>query len=181
MKIPKQAKLVFKGEIFDVYQWQQEMFDGSSATFEMIKRPDTVQILPVKDGKIFGTVEEQPGMPKSFGLFGGRIDALEEPLAAAQRELLEESGFEALDWELWKTYQPVVKMDWTIYYFIARNCRQAATPNLDNGEKIEIIKLSFDEFIERYTSKDAWDGEFTNDLLHMKLENKLGELKKKLF
>ncbi len=38
MKIPPNAKRVFKGIIFDVYQWQQKMFDGSKETFEMLKR-----------------------------------------------------------------------------------------------------------------------------------------------
>lgn len=38
--IPENAKLVFKGKIFDTYQWEQEMYDGSRVTFEKIKRPD---------------------------------------------------------------------------------------------------------------------------------------------
>lgn len=46
MKIPEDAKLVFKGVIFDVYQWEQEMFDGTYETFEAIKRVGTVQIIP---------------------------------------------------------------------------------------------------------------------------------------
>ena len=33
MKLPEQAKKVFDGEIFDVYQWDQEMYDGSTETF----------------------------------------------------------------------------------------------------------------------------------------------------
>ena len=37
MKVPKQAKRVFKGVIFDVYQWEQEMFDGTKEIFEKLK------------------------------------------------------------------------------------------------------------------------------------------------
>ena len=52
-KFPPQAKRVFKGMIFDVYQWEQEMYDGSTHTFEKIIRPDTVLVIPVtEDGKI---------------------------------------------------------------------------------------------------------------------------------
>ena len=43
--IPKDARCVFKGVIFEVWQWEQKMFDGSMATFERIKRPDTVVII----------------------------------------------------------------------------------------------------------------------------------------
>ena len=45
--VPKEAKKVFSGVIYDVYQWPQEMFDGSMQTFEMLGRPDTVKILAV--------------------------------------------------------------------------------------------------------------------------------------
>ena len=60
--MPENAKCVFKGEIFDVYQWEQEMYDGTKATFEKLKRPDTVVVFPVlPDGQIILTEQEQPG------------------------------------------------------------------------------------------------------------------------
>ena len=45
--IPKDAKLVFKGKLFDVYQWQQERFDGSFATYERLRRRPSVTIIPI--------------------------------------------------------------------------------------------------------------------------------------
>ena len=35
--IPENAKRVFKGIIFDVYQWEQELYNGSKAVFEKLK------------------------------------------------------------------------------------------------------------------------------------------------
>lgn len=87
MKVPSQAKRVFKGIIFDVYQWEQELFDGSKQTFEMLKRPDTVEVIAVKDGSILMSRQSQPNKHDFFSLFGGRVEPDEEPLAAAQREL----------------------------------------------------------------------------------------------
>lgn len=52
MKIPSEATKVFDGVIFDVYQWQQKMFDGSIETFEMLKRVSTVGIIAIKDDKL---------------------------------------------------------------------------------------------------------------------------------
>lgn len=46
-KIPSHAVKVFSGVIFDVYQWQQELFNGETATFEALRRPSTVVIIPV--------------------------------------------------------------------------------------------------------------------------------------
>src|SRR3989344_9504870 len=100
--MPDNAKRVFKGVIFDVYQWEQEMFDGSKATFEKLKRPDTVVIFGVlPDGKIILTEQEQPSKEPFIGATGGRVDEGEEILAAAKRELLEESGYEAEEFILW--------------------------------------------------------------------------------
>ena len=61
--IPRHAKRVFKGEIFEVYQWPQEMFDGSIKTFEMVRRPDTVATIAVIEDKIIVLEEEQPNLP----------------------------------------------------------------------------------------------------------------------
>ena len=59
--IPPDAKKVFSGVLFDVYQWEQKMFDGSVATFEKLKRPDTVVVFPVlPNGRIILTEQEQP-------------------------------------------------------------------------------------------------------------------------
>jgi ADP-ribose pyrophosphatase len=58
--IPDHAECVFKGVIFDVYQWQQELYDGTATTFERIRRPDTVEVIGVTDHKILIVNDEQP-------------------------------------------------------------------------------------------------------------------------
>lgn len=91
--IPDNAKKVFAGKIFDTYQWPQRLYDGTEVTFEAIRRPDSVNILPITDeGKIILTKQEQPGMKPFIGVLGGRMDEGESPLQTAERELLEEAG-----------------------------------------------------------------------------------------
>lgn len=46
--IPREAELVFRGEIYKVYQWPQKMPDGSVKTFEMLRRPDTVMVIALE-------------------------------------------------------------------------------------------------------------------------------------
>lgn len=188
MKIPQNAKLVFKGKIFDTYQWEQELYDGSIATFEALKRPDTIQIIPTVvdpstgSGKIFMAREEQPNKPLSDSLLGGRIEEGEEALVAAKRELLEESGMESDDWELIKTFVNEGKIDWNVYLFVARNCRKVAEPNLDPGEKIEVKVVNFEEFLEVVSSEKFWGRDIANHILRLRLDQeKLEEFKKRLF
>ncbi len=158
--IPPNAKMVFKGVMFDVYQWEQEMFDGTKATFEKLKRPDTVVVfLVLPDGKIILTKQEQPGKKPFIGAAGGRVDEGEDILSAAKRELLEETGYEAEEFILWDSQHPTSKIDWVVYTFIAKGAKKVSDLHLDAGEKIELIFLTVDELIEVATNKDTYFAE----------------------
>ena len=180
-KIPPNAKLVFKGIIFDVYQWQQKMFDGTFETFEMLKRDYTLEVIATADDKIFMAHQSQPNKHNFYSLFGGRAEESEDPLVTAKRELLEESGLESNDWELIKSYQPIHKMDWEVYLFVARNCKKVAEPKLDAGEKIETIECSFDEFVKIVEHNEYWGRELGLDLLKMEKAGTIKNFQQKLF
>jgi len=168
--LPANAKKVFDGVIFDVYQWEQEMFDGSTETFEKLKRPDTVVVFPItNDGKIILTKQEQPGKEPFIGAAGGRVDPGEGILDAAKRELLEESGYEAQEFTLWKSLQPVSKIEWAVYVFIARGLNKVADLNLDAGEKIELMPVDFDEFLEIAMQENFYEEEIYRDVVEAKL------------
>lgn len=181
MKIPPEAKLVFKGVMFSVYQWQQKMFDGSMSTFEMVKRPNTIEIIATQGDKILMSRQSQPTKPNYYSLFGGRAEEDENPLVTAKRELLEESGLESNDWELIKSYQPIHKMDWEIFLFVAKNCKKITEPKLDPGEQIETIECSFDEFIKIVEHDEYWGNELALDIYKMKQSGNISYLKNKLF
>ena len=169
--LPDHAECVFQGKIFDIYQWQQEMYDGSVATFEKAKRADTVIVFPVlPNGDILLTKQEQPGKKPFIGAPGGRVDPGEDVLTAAKRELLEETGCEAETFELYKTVQPASKIEWAVYVFIAKGVTQVGDLNLDGGEKIEPIQHTFDEFLEVASSPDFDGHEISFDVFRAKLD-----------
>lgn len=187
--LPKEAKKVFSGVISEVYQWPQELFDGTTATFEMIKRPDTVKIVVVltpeevraagletmKAGepagedvpsageaedsgtrsgdvksearaKVVITKQEQPRKDVFYDIPGGRVDAEDESeLAAAKRELYEETGLKMRNWKLITAVQPFNKIDWIIYTFVATGLVERGEQSLDGGERIEVMAISFED------------------------------------
>lgn len=169
--MPPSAKCVFKGQIFEVWQWEQKLYDGSTMTFERLKRPDTVQVVAVVGDKILVLEETQPDKTTPFlTLPGGRNDHGEEPLAAVKRELHEETGYVSDDWTLWLADDPVGKIEWTIYTYIARNCRKDAEPHLDGGEKVRPQLMTFDEFVALSDDPRFYDASLTHEFLIAKYD-----------
>jgi ADP-ribose pyrophosphatase len=147
MNIPKEAKLMFKGILFDTYQWNQKQFDGSVKTFEMIKRKSTVDIVCAVNNKFMVLLQEQPNRPVYWSLPGGRVEEGEEPINTAKRELLEETGYEAKHLKLLFEWFGTSKMYFHESLILARNCTKVANQNLDSGEKISVKFVNFEEFL----------------------------------
>lgn len=176
--IPENAKRVFKGVIFDIYQWEQEMFDGTREIFERAKRQDAVAVFPVlSDGRILLNKEEQPGKPPFIGTPGGRVDEGEDLLDAIKRELLEETGYQAKEFIFWFGQNIIPKVDWNVYIFIAKGLKKVTDLHLDAGEKIEPLPVTLDELIDMGAREDM---NFREQEIVMKLlEAKYNPKKKK--
>jgi len=171
--IPKDAERVFNGTIFDVYHWQQEMFDGSFETFEMLRRSDAVAVVAIKDGKLVVVEEEQPNNAHWHAIPAGRHDvAGETQLQAAQRELAEEAGMTFTNWRLIDVVQPVEKIEWFVYVYLATDFFAAVEQKHDAGEKIIVKELSLDQYHDlknhgkvRYWSKQLEEAKSIDELL----------------
>lgn len=181
--IPEGARKVFSGKIFQVYQWDQELFDGSKTIFELAHRVPASLVVPVVDDKILIQYEEQPTRTPFISLPGGRFDSFEEdPLDAAKRELFEESGLVSDDWELW--FEGVFKGATAKedYFFIARNCRKIQEPLHEPGERIVSEHVSFDELLDLGENPKFRLQEIRIEFLKMKLHPEYKEsFRKKLF
>lgn len=169
--LPSNAKMVFKGEIFEVWQWPQTMYDGTTVTFERLRRDDSAQVIAVVDGKILLQTQEQPDRTSPFlSLPGGRIEEGEDPLVGAKRELLEESGYASDDWELFSAHSPYSKIEYVSYTYIARQCSYVQAPMLDAGEKIETQAIDFDSFLSLSDNPAFRGGELRGVLLRARYE-----------
>ena len=187
MPIPKNAKKVFQGEIFSVYQWKQKMFDGSFKIFERVKRQDTVIVIATVKNKVVILKQRQPGTSWYYSTPAGRMDIPgEKPFAAAKRELLEETGMTSKDFFLWKKHSSTGKLSYTVYFYIARNCTKVAEQKLDAGEKIKVELISFDDYLKLSDDNKAGIRSFMHqsliDMYKARLDKKYKNyLKKTLF
>jgi ADP-ribose pyrophosphatase len=180
--LPENAKKVYKGVVFDVYEWEQELYDGRKVKFEKLKRPDTAVVFPVIDGgSIILVEEEQPGQKLSLGAPGGRIDEGEDVVEAAKRELLEETGYLAESLILWDAKQITSKIDWVMYTFIAKGLKKVSDINLDGGEKIKLKVVTFDEFIKLVIDGDLAEKQIVDIVLRAVIDKKKMDELRKLF
>jgi ADP-ribose pyrophosphatase len=82
----------------------------------------------------------------SLAPIGGYIEPNEEPLAAAKRELLEETGYEAGEWiELGHYRIDPNRGVGTGYFYLAHHARRVADPTADDLEEQELLLLSRSE------------------------------------
>lgn len=166
MKIPEQAKKVFDWKIFDVYQWKQEMFDWSFKTFEWLKWPNAAEIIAINEKwKFIITHEEQLWRKPFYSLVAWRIEDWEDELVWAKRELLEETWMISNDWKLLRIYNPSSKIERNYYIYLAKNCKLVEKQNLDSWEKIEVLEVDFDQFIEIIANPKFRNQEFKLEVL----------------
>ena len=178
---PNNAKKVHNGIKFDIYHWEQELFDGTKAIFEKATHIPSVQIIAIVGNKIAVLEEKQPYWGNFISLIGGAVDKGEEPIAAAKRELLEETGMKCEKMEFLEEAGETGHIHWNSYYYIARNCKKIKEQNLDAGERINIKLVDFDGFIKIVADTNFRNKGFALKILRMYYNNELDEFKDLLF
>lgn len=181
-RIPEHAKRVFKWMIFDVYQWEQEMFDWSKKIFEMLKKNDAIDVIAILwNWNILIFEEEQPNRPPFYGLVGWSWEDWEEALETAKRELLEETWMISEDWIFFDKYSKSSKIETFDHLFIARNCVKIKDQDLDAGERINMLEVDW-EWFKRYVLDPKFRVKsFTFDLLRYLYEDREDEIKKIIY
>ena len=80
---------------------------------------------------------------------GGMIDESENPLDAAKRELLEETGYKANEWKSLGSYRVGPNRGiQTMYLYLATGAEKVSEPNSDDLEDQQLIRLSREDLEE---------------------------------
>ena len=142
--------LVYEGNFIQVHKDHARLPDGGISTREYIKHPGAVAILALLDnGNLI--MERQfryAPMQEFIELPAGKIDAGEETLRTAERELLEETGYVAREWIHLTTAWPCIGYaDERMEYYLARGLAHQGS-QLDEGEFLEVFELSLSDAID---------------------------------
>ena len=150
MSAYENAQIVFKAKLFTVKQLPKELPDGKMKTYEMIDIQNAITLFPIDQEKNVYLVEQyRIGADKRLlELPAGKIEADEDPLAAARRELREEIGMDAKEIKsLGGFYMTPGYATEFMHCFLAMGLfKSALTP--DDDEFINIVKIPFEKLLE---------------------------------
>lgn len=79
----------------------------------------------------------------------GVLEAGEDTIQAAKRELEEETGYVGKKWTyLGKTVESSAKLTNYMYIYLAEDCEKVSSQKLDYGEDIEVLEVGLDKAVE---------------------------------
>lgn len=107
--------------------------------------PDYVNVVAVtEEGEFICLRQVKYGLEgTTLAIVGGFMEEGEEPLAAARRELLEETGYEAVDWVPLGRYRVDPNRGIAMgNLFLARNARYVTPRDADDLEEQELVFLT---------------------------------------
>ncbi len=144
------GELVYDGSLLKVRRDTVSLPDGKLTTREYFRHPGAVVVIPVfDDGSVL--LERQFRYPPDrvfIELPAGKLDAGEDPLLCAQRELREETGYTASSWQFVCTiHNAIAYSDEHLEIYLARGLTQGEAA-LDEEEFLEVFSLPFDQLMD---------------------------------
>ncbi|WP_158794819.1 NUDIX hydrolase [Granulicella sp. L60] len=159
------SKLSYKGKVFSVFTDKVEEPGGHVNTRDVIRHNGSIVVLAVDESKnpkdpdvILERQYRHATGQFLIELPAGRVEPNEAPLAAAKREMIEETGYRAKRWKLLTKYfaSPGFLGEWMQIY-LARDIREGvATPEPD--EKIEVFRMPLSEALGLVKANKIHDG-----------------------
>lgn len=137
------GKTLLSGGFLDVRRDDVLLPDGTTATREYIRHPGAVAVVPLlDDGRVVVVRQFRYPIAKSIVEFpAGKLDAGEDILACARRELQEETGYRAREWAFaCEIHNAAAYSTESIWIYFARGL-VAGSQNLDQGEFLDVLAM----------------------------------------
>ncbi|HWW24026.1 MAG TPA: NUDIX hydrolase [Edaphobacter sp.] len=169
-KSPASAKLIssklsYKGKVFSVFTDKVLEPSGHTNVRDVIRHNGSVVVLAVDESKnpkdpdiIFERQYRHAAGQFLIELPAGRVEPGESTLAAAKREMIEETGYRAKRWTLLTKYfaSPGFLGEWMQIY-LARDIREGVSQP-ESDENIEVFRMPLSEALAHVTANKIHDG-----------------------
>jgi len=134
------------------------MPSGAEAAFYLRDEPDVVVCLPFTEKQTCILVEEfRHGPDRSlFEIPGGNADPGESIVKAAEREVLEETGYAGEPVHLVSTWISAYSRA-RKHIFLMRNARRVKEPDIADSELLRVLDVSLEDFVGVLKSGELTD------------------------
>jgi ADP-ribose pyrophosphatase len=159
------SKNVFQSKFFRVIRAEIER-NGKRFTKDLLERNDTVVILPITNsGEIYMIMQYRDSYGKSFiELPAGNMEHNDSPLESAKRELNEETGLTANNWQHIATFITSANIKGLVHVFTASDLEKGQQA-LEEDEEIKILKVPINEAIRKIETGEIQATAFVSALL----------------
>lgn len=144
---------LFRGRFLHAFRDTVRLPDGGEATREYVVHPGAVVVVPLlqgPDGQLRIVLERQYRYPVGqvmVELPAGKLDAGEDPLRCGQRELLEETGYQAREWaRAGQMHLAIAYSTEVIHIYFARGL-SLGERQLDQGEFLDVFSATPEELM----------------------------------
>ena len=164
------TELKFKGRIINVRHDQIELPDGKRAMREVVEHPGGACIAALNEKGELLLVEQYryPFAMEMLEFPAGKLEPNEDPLEAAKRELIEGTGYEALEVvPLGLVYPSVGYLSEIIYIYFAPRTKFVGQ-DLDDGEFLNVRTYFYKELLDMAYSGKINDAKTLTILLRLK-------------
>lgn len=143
------SETVFQSKYFQINRVTIER-GGKTFVKDIEEANSIVYIIPyTANDEVYLASEYRDALEKEIlDCIGGKITSGEDPLAAAKRELQEEAGMTAKIWKQIATWDTAAISKRKLFVFLATDL-QKGEQHLDEDEKIEVIKLTLSDALEK--------------------------------
>ena len=151
---------IFRGKFITLINEQVEIPGGTKTSRQIVSHPGAVVILPVdEDGNFLLLKQYRHALKETIFEFpAGTLEKDEDPLVCAKREIMEETGFSAANWQALGQLYPAPGFCNEIQHSFFATELTPAQADSDEDEIIEVCKMAFPEVKEAIVSNKIRDG-----------------------
>ena len=142
---------IYNGRILHVTRDTVLLENGTEATREVIHHPGGACVVAITESGDVLMVRQfrYPHAAETLELPAGKLEAGEDPLTCATRELREEAGATAERLEPLGFLYPTPAYDKeVIYMYLARGLKLSGTQDLDTDEFLDVVRVPLSEAVE---------------------------------